>query len=47
VEWGIVLLLGDRKALHALFISLLLEALQGDPRAAKELLDRGYGKIFG
>lgn len=36
---------GDKKALDAIFISLLLEALQGDAKAAKELLDRGYGKV--
>ena len=36
---------GDKKALDAVFISLLLEALQGDSKAAKELLDRGYGKV--
>lgn len=35
----------DKKALDAIFISLLLEALQGDAKAAKELLDRGYGKV--
>jgi hypothetical protein len=35
----------DKKAVEAVFLSLLLEALQGDAKAAKELLDRGYGKI--
>lgn len=37
---------GDKKAPDAIFISMLLEALQGDARAAKELLDRGFGKVI-
>jgi len=36
---------GDKKAVDALFISLLLETFQGDAKAAKELLDRGCGKV--
>ena len=37
---------GDKKALDAILISLLLEALQGDTKAAVELLNRGYGKAL-
>jgi hypothetical protein len=34
-----------RRAIEAVFLSLLLEALQGDTKAASELLNRGYGKV--
>lgn len=36
---------GKKRALDALFISLLLEGLQGDTKATQELLNRGYGKV--
>lgn len=35
----------DRAAVDAVVLSLLVGALRGDARAAKELFDRGYGKV--